>query len=421
VNRPRVVIIGAGFGGLNAAKELRRAPVDITIIDRRNFHLFQPLLYQVAAAALNPSDIAYPIRSVFRRQDNVKSILLAEVTEIDPVTRSVELDDGQLVPYDYLILATGATHSYFGHDDWEPLAPGLKTLEDALVIRRRILLAFEQAELHPEDAPRLLTFVVVGGGPTGVELAGAMIEIAVHALGAEFDVIEPSRARVVLVEGAPHVLPVYPETLSESARSQLESLGVEVRTDALVSSIDEGGVILTDGSRIDAGTVLWAAGVAASPLGTMVGGETDRTGRVAVETDLSVPGHPEVFVVGDLARSEGVPGVAPAAMQMGRHAARMVMADTEQRPRTPFRYRNKGSLATIGRARAVADFGWMRFSGFVAWAAWLGVHIFYLIGFRNRFFVFVSWAWSYLTFRRGARIITGVPGVSEEKNPEGGT
>jgi NADH:quinone reductase (non-electrogenic) len=419
VTRPRVVIIGAGFGGLNAAKELRRAPVDITIIDRRNFHLFQPLLYQVAAAALNPSDIAYPIRSVFRRQDNVKSILLAEVTEIDPVTRSVELDDGQLVPYDYLILATGATHSYFGHDDWEPLAPGLKTLEDALVIRRRILLAFERAELHPEDAPRLLTFVVVGGGPTGVELAGAMIEIAVHALGAEFDVIEPSRARVVLVEGAPHVLPVYPETLSESARSQLESLGVEVRTDALVSSIDEGGVILTDGSRIDAGTVLWAAGVAASPLGTMVGGETDRTGRVAVETDLSVPGHPEVFVVGDLARSEGVPGVAPAAMQMGRHAARMVMADTEQRPRTSFRYRNKGSLATIGRARAVADFGWMRFSGFVAWAAWLGVHIFYLIGFRNRFFVFVSWAWSYLTFRRGARIITGVPGEIQTEKPDG--
>ncbi|MGA7096242.1 MAG: NAD(P)/FAD-dependent oxidoreductase [Acidimicrobiia bacterium] len=419
MTRPRVVIIGAGFGGLNAAKELRRAPVDITIIDRRNFHLFQPLLYQVAAAALNPSDIAYPIRSVFRRQDNVKSILLAEVTEIDPVTRSVELDDGQLVPYDYLILATGATHSYFGHDDWEPLAPGLKTLEDALVIRRRILLAFEQAELHPEDAPRLLTFVVVGGGPTGVELAGAMIEIAVHALGAEFDVIEPSRARVVLVEGAPHVLPVYPETLSESARRQLESLGVEVRTDALVSSIDEGGVILTDGSRIDAGTVLWAAGVAASPLGAMVGAETDRSGRVAVEADLSVPGHPEMFVVGDLARSEGVPGVAPAAMQMGRHAARMVMADTEQRPRTPFRYRNKGSLATIGRARAVADFGWMRFSGFVAWAAWLGVHIFYLIGFRNRFFVFVSWAWSYLTFRRGARIITGVPGETEAEKPDG--
>lgn len=417
MDRPRVVIIGAGFGGLNAAKALRRAPVDITIIDRRNFHLFQPLLYQVAAAALNPSDIAYPIRSVFRRQDNVKSILLAEVTEIDPVTRSVELDDGQLVPYDYLILATGATHSYFGHDDWEPLAPGLKTLEDALVIRRRILLAFEQAELHPEEAPRLLTFVVVGGGPTGVELAGAMIEIAVHALGTEFDVIEPSRARVVLVEGAPHVLPVYPEKLSESARRQLESLGVEVRTDALVDSIDDSGVVLTDGSRIDAGTVLWAAGVSASPLGTMVGGETDRSGRVTVEPDLSVPGHPEVFVVGDLARLEGVPGVAPAAMQMGRHAARMVAADLEQRPRTVFHYRNKGSLATIGRARGVADFGWMRFSGFAAWAAWLGVHIFYLIGFRNRFFVLVSWAWSYLTFRRGARIITGVPGEGEKEKP----
>ncbi len=421
MDRPRVVIIGAGFAGLNAAKELRRAPVDITIIDRRNFHLFQPLLYQVAAAALNPSDIAYPIRSVFRRQDNVKSILLAEVTEIDPVTRSVELDDGQLVPYDYLILATGATHSYFGHDDWEPHAPGLKTLEDALVIRRRILLAFEQAELHPEEAPRLLTFVVVGGGPTGVELAGAMIEIAVHALGTEFDAIEPSRARVVLVEGAPHVLPVYPEKLSDSARRQLESLGVEVRTDALVDSIDESGVVLTDGSRIDAGTVLWAAGVSASPLGAMVGGETDRSGRVTADPDLSVPGHPDVFVVGDLARLEGVPGVAPAAMQMGRHAGRMVTADLEQRPRTVFHYRNKGSLATIGRARGVADFGWMRFSGFAAWAAWLGVHIFYLIGFRNRFFVLVSWAWSYLTFRRGARIITGVPGEGQKEKPGGET
>ncbi len=418
MSRPRVVIVGAGFAGLNAAKELRRAQVDITIIDRRNFHLFQPLLYQVAAAALNPSDIAYPIRSVFRTQQNVKSVLLAEVTEIDADTRHVELDDGQLVAYDYLILAAGATHSYFGHDDWGPLAPGLKTVEDALVIRRKILLAFEQAELHPEEVERLLTFVVVGGGPTGVELAGALIEIAMHALGTEFDVIDPARARVVLVEGAPHVLPVYPERLSESARRQLESLGVEVRTNALVGAIDERGVTLTDGSRIEAGTVLWAAGVEASSLGAMVSAETDRSGRVRVEPDLSVPGHREAFVTGDLAVLPDVPGVAPAAMQMGRHAARMIMADIGRSPRSGFTYRNKGSLATIGRARAVADFGWTRFSGFAAWLSWLGVHIFYLIGFRNRFFVLVSWAWSYLTFRRGARIITGVPG-EEGSKPDG--
>ena len=406
---PRVVIIGGGFAGLNAAKALGRVPVEITIVDRRNFHLFQPLLYQVAAAALNPSDIAYPIRSVFRGQKNVTGVLLAEAIGLEVDEKAVTLDDRSKVQYDYLILATGATHSYFGHDEWADLALGLKTLEDALTMRQRVLAAFEKAERDPDHVERLLTFVVIGGGPTGVELAGALVEIAVHSLGDEFDAIDPARARVILVEGAPHVLPVYPEDLSESARHQLETLGVEVVTGTLVSEIDADGVTLSSGRRIDAGTVLWAAGVQASPLGAQLGVETDRSGRVPVEPDLSVPGHPEVFVTGDLALFPDVPGVAPAAMQMGRHAGRMIAADVAGGERTVFRYRNKGSLATIGRARAVADFGWLRFGGFLAWGSWLAIHIFYLIGFRNRFFVLVSWAWSYITFRRGARIITGVP------------
>jgi NADH dehydrogenase len=414
---PRVVIVGGGFAGLNAAKALKRAPVDITIIDKRNFHLFQPLLYQVAAAALNPSDIAYPIRSVFRGQANVGSVLLADVETVDLEGGAVLLDDGTRVDFDYLVLATGATHSYFGRDEWSAHAPGLKTLEDALGMRQRILAAFEQAERDPLRARRLLTFVVVGGGPTGVELAGALIEIAVHSLGDEFDAIDPSRARVVLVEGAPHLLPVYPETLSESARHQLEGLGVEVLTSSLVDHIDDEGVTLNDGTRIESGLVIWAAGVQASPLGALLGAETDRNGRVVVEHDLSVPGHPSVFVAGDLATVPGVPGVAPAAMQMGKHVARMIRSDLDHKPRSAFHYRDKGSLATIGRARAVADFGRVRFGGFFAWVAWLAIHIFYLIGFRNRLLVLISWAWSYLTFRRGARIITGVP-VSP---PEGGS
>ncbi|HUG08040.1 MAG TPA: NAD(P)/FAD-dependent oxidoreductase [Acidimicrobiia bacterium] len=401
--RPHVVIVGAGFAGLNAAKALRRASVDITIIDRRNFHLFQPLLYQVAMAALNPSDIAYPIRSVFKNQANVVRVLLGEVTSVDLEGRRVVVDE-EPVAYDNLIVATGATHSYFGNDEWEPVAPGLKTIEDALTIRARVLRAFERAEADPGDARRLLTFVVVGAGPTGVELAGALVEIAVHAMGEEFDVVDPSQARIMLVEGTDRVLPPYPPSLSASARRQLEDLGVEVRTDSLVSEIDEGGVTLSSGERVEAGTVLWAAGVQASSLGAMLG-EVDRAGRVLVEPDLSVPGHPEVFVVGDLAAVEGVPGVAPAAMQMGRHAGRVV-ASGERRP---FRYRDKGSLATIGRARAVADIKGLRFGGFPAWFAWLAIHIFYLIGFRNRFFVLAGWAWHYLTFRRGARIITGIP------------
>jgi NADH dehydrogenase len=415
--RPRVVILGGGFAGLNAAKALRRAQVEITIVDRRNFHLFQPLLYQVAAAALNPSDIAYPIRSVFRRQKNVTAVLLAEVIGIEVDEMEVVLDDGSRLGYDYLIVATGATHSYFGNEQWADRALGLKTLEDALTMRQRVLAAFERAERDPDHVEQLLTFVVIGGGPTGVELAGALVEIAVHSLGDEFDVIDPAQARVVLVEGASHVLPVYPEILSESARRQLETLGVEVVTGTLVDEVDEQGVTLSDGRHIAAGTILWAAGVQASPLGALLGAATDRSGRVAVEPDLALPGRPEVFVTGDLALYPGVPGVAPAAMQMGRHAGRMISSDLAGEERTAFRYRNKGSLATIGRARAVADFGRLRFGGFLAWVSWLAIHIFYLIGFRNRFFVLISWAWSYLTFRRGARIITGVPRLPESKDP----
>lgn len=399
----RVVIVGSGFAGLNAGKALRRADVEITIIDRRNFHLFQPLLYQVATAALNPADIAFPIRSVFKRQRNVVRVLLGDVTGVDMERREVKVDE-ELVPYDRLVVATGAAHSYFGNDQWASLAPGLKTVEDALTMRARVLRAFERAEAHPEDADRLLTFVVVGAGPTGVELAGALEEIAVHSMGKEFDAVDPSAARVILVEGADRVLPTYPDSLSTSARRQLEDLGVEVITGALVEDIGEEGVTLSTGQRIEARTVLWAAGVRASSIGEMLG-EVDRNGRVLVEPDLSVPGHPEVFVAGDLAAVEGVPGVAPAAMQMGRHAGR-VIASGERRP---FRYKDKGSLATIGRARAVADIQGLRFSGFPAWLAWLAIHIFYLIGFRNRFFVLAGWAWHYLTFRRGARIITGIP------------
>lgn len=408
-DRAQVVIIGAGFAGLNAAKSLKNVDVDVTIIDRRNFHLFQPLLYQVASAALNPSDIAYPIRSVFRRQANVRRIVMGNVMGIDLERRRVKLDEGAAVQFDYLVVASGATHSYFGNDHWSEFAPGLKTIEDALYIRRQILSAFEEAERHPERARELLTFVVVGAGPTGVEMAGAMAEIAVHAMENEFKHIDPKSSRVVLIEGAPHVLPVYPESLSIKAKRQLETLGVEVVTGSLVESIDGKGVTLGDGTRIDSETVLWAAGVKASPLGELLGAPLDRAGRVAVESDLSIPGSRNVFVVGDLATVPEVPGVAPAAMQMGRHVARLIRSDLRGKARQPFAYRDKGSLATIGRARGVADFGAVRFSGFLAWVSWLAVHIFYLIGFRNRILVLISWAWSYVSFRRGARIITGQP------------
>jgi NADH dehydrogenase len=408
-DRAQVVIIGAGFAGLNAAKSLKNVDVDVTIIDRRNFHLFQPLLYQVASAALNPSDIAYPIRSVFRRQANVSRIVMGNVVGIDLERRRVKLDEAADVHFDYLVVASGATYSYFGNDQWSEFAPGLKTIEDALYIRRQILSAFEEAERHPERAGELLTFVVVGAGPTGVEMAGAMAEIAVHAMENEFKHIDPKSSRVVLVEGAQHVLPVYPESLSIKAKRQLETLGVEVLTGSLVESIDGSGVTLGDGTRIDSKTVLWAAGVKASSLGELLGTPLDRTGRVVVESDLSIPGSRNVFVVGDLATVPDVPGVAPAAMQMGRHVARLIRSDLRGNGRKEFEYRNKGSLATIGRARGVADFGAVRFSGFLAWASWLAVHIFYLIGFRNRILVLISWAWSYVSFRRGARIITGQP------------
>jgi NADH dehydrogenase len=412
MSRPRVLIVGAGFAGLNAARCLAGVDVDISIIDRRNFHLFQPLLYQVATAALNPADIAYPIRSVFRRQPNVTGVILGEVMTIDRECREIGMEDGSTLPFDYLVLATGATHSYFGNNQWETVAPGLKTVEDALVIRRRLLSAFEQAERRPELADQYLTFVVVGAGPTGVELAGAVVEIAVHALAEDFDRIDPAQAKVVLVEGADTVLPVYPEKLSLSARRQLEDLGVDVRTGARVTQIDDTGVTFDGGSRLEARTVLWAAGIKASPLGAALDSERDKVGRVMAQPDLSIDGDSNIFVIGDLASIaiDGalVPGVAPAAVQQGRHVALQIAADRAGSQRSVFHYRNKGSLATIGRARAVADLPRLRFSGFPAWLAWLGIHIFFLIGFRNRAFVFLSWAWSYLTFRRGSRIITEI-------------
>jgi NADH dehydrogenase len=410
-----VVIVGGGFGGLFAVRALARMPVQVTVIDRRNHHLFQPLLYQVATAGLNPSDIAYPIRSILRKQANTR-VLLAAVTAVDVADRTVVLDDGERLSYDHLILATGATHAYFGHDEWAAHAPGLKTIEDALDIRRRVLSAFEAAERASgaDGRQAQLTFVVIGGGPTGVELAGAISEIAVRTLTRDFRSIDPTTARVVLVEGLDRILSTYPETLSAKATVQLERLGVEVRTRCRVTGLDAQGVTTTAG-RIEAQTVLWAAGVAASPLAQSLGVPLDRAGRVLVEPDLSVPGHPEILVIGDLAavvQADGtpVPGVAPAAMQGGRHAAAVVEADLGGRPRSTFRYRDKGSLATVGRSSAVADFGrHLRFSGFPAWVLWWLVHLMYLIGFRSRLLVWFGWAWQWLTFQRGARLITGPP------------
>ncbi|HUL59824.1 MAG TPA: NAD(P)/FAD-dependent oxidoreductase [Anaeromyxobacteraceae bacterium] len=436
----RIVVVGGGFGGLEAARSLRGAPVQVTLVDRRNHHLFQPLLYQVATAVLNPADIAAPIRSVLRRQANAE-VILGEVVAVDAGARRVRLDDGTALSYDALILATGATHSYFGREDWAPLAPGLKTVEDALEIRRRVLLAFERAERETDPARQraLLTFVVVGAGPTGVELAGALAEIARHTLASDFRHVEPASARIVLLEMAPRVLPPYPERLSGAARRQLEKLGVEVRTGAQVTGIDGRGVFVSPGGRaaspglpgrsgrgspaspsapeadrperIEARTVLWGAGVAASPLGRALGVPLDRAGRVQVTPDLSVPGHPEIFAVGDLAATpqQGggiVPGVAPAALQEGRRAAANALLFLRGRPTRPFRYRDRGTLATIGRGAAVARVGKLQFQGLPAWLTWLFVHILFLIGFRNRVAVILQWAWSYVTFRRGARLIT---------------
>jgi NADH dehydrogenase len=411
VELPHVVIVGGGFGGLYATRALRKAPVRVTVIDRRNHHLFQPLLYQVATAALNPSDIAAPIRSVLRRQKNA-TVLLAQAWGVDTAAKKLLLDAGESLDYDWLILAAGATHSYFGRDEWEPLAPGLKTIEDALEIRRRVLFAYEAAEREPDPERRKawLTFVVIGGGPTGVELAGALAEVSRHTLARDFRRIDPAQARIMLLEGGPRVLPTYPPDLSEKAERQLRKLGVEVRTGAKVTGMDDGGVELGGGERIDARTRIWGAGVTASPLARSLGAPLDRAGRVKVTPRLTVPEHPEIFVIGDLAAVEQdgkpVPGVAPAAMQGGSYAGRAVARLVAGKPVEPFRYWDKGSLATIGRSAAVADFGRVKLSGFIAWAAWLFVHILYLIGFRNRILVLVEWAWAYLTFQRGARLIT---------------
>ena len=409
--RPEVVIVGGGFGGLYAARALRSAAVHVTVVDRRNHHLFQPLLYQVATAALNPADIAAPIRSVFRGARNV-SVVLAEAVGVDLAGKKLLLADGEL-PYDYLILATGATHSYFGHEEWAPFAPGLKSIEDALEIRRRVLLAYEMAERDAEHRREWLTFVIIGGGPTGVELAGALAEISRQTLSREFQHIDPSHARIILIEGMPRVLPPYPEDLSAKARTQLERLGVDVWTGARVTGIDAAGVTLGH-ERILARTVLWAAGVAASPLAKSLGVPLDRAGRVSVEPTLAVSGRSDVFLVGDLSTLEQdgkpVPGVAPAAIQMGRHAARNILRAIAGLPGEPFRYRDKGSFATIGRGKAVGQLaGGLKLSGFLAWIAWLAIHIFFLIGFRNRVLVLFQWAYSYVTFRRGARLITGAP------------
>ncbi|MCX5740982.1 MAG: NAD(P)/FAD-dependent oxidoreductase [Proteobacteria bacterium] len=416
--RPHVVVIGGGFGGLAVARGLADAPVQITLIDRRNHHLFQPLLYQVATAALNPSDIAYPIRAALKDQANVR-VLLATATAIDPDQHTVTLDDGEL-RYDFLVVATGATHSYFGNDAWAEHAPGLKSIEDALEIRRRIFLAYEAAERESDAVAQRewLTFAVVGGGPTGVELSGALGEIGLTTLAHDFRTIDPTEVRVLLFEGRDRVLGAYPPKLSEAARVSLEKRHVEVRLGARVVAIDATGVTVQTGDtteRIGVRTVLWAAGVQGSPLAKFLGVPLDRSGRVEVRPDLSVPHHPEIFVVGDLAKmiSKGkeVPGVAQGALQGGAHVARVIVAELEHRSsRTAFTYWDKGNMATIGRASAVVHTGRVAISGLVAWMMWWAVHIFYLVGFRNRFLVMLHWVWSWITFRRGARLITGATG-----------
>jgi NADH dehydrogenase len=408
---PHVVVIGGGFAGLAAARALARAPVDVTLVDRKNHHVFQPLLYQVAAAGLSPAEIASPIRRILRRQANVR-VLLGDVVAIDAKGKRVRLADSGELGYDFLILAAGATHSYFGHDAWEPHAPGLKTIEDALEIRRRALLAFEQAE-RSEDAElrrQWLTFAVIGGGPTGVEMAGAFAEIARHSLVRDFRRIDPRAARVVLIEAGPRLLQSYPEDLSRKAQAQLEALGVQVWVGSAVTGLDEASVEV-GGDRLAARTIVWAAGVQGSPLARSLGVWLDRSGRVRVEADLRVPGHPSVFVIGDLAAFEqdgrAVPGVAPAAIQMGAHAGTNVARAVRGEALVPFRYKDKGSLATVGRRRAVALIGRLRLSGPVAWLAWLLIHIFFLIGFRNRLVVLFNWAWAYVTYDRSARLIIG--------------
>ncbi len=414
---PHVVIVGGGFGGLFAAKALRRAPVRVTLLDRSNHHLFQPLLYQVATASLAPSDIAQPIRWVLRRQRNVQ-VLLAEVRSTDLDRQRVVIEDERVpleLPYDYLILATGSRHAYFGHDAWERIAPGLKSLEDAREMRQRFLTAFEMAEREPDPARRrpLLTFVIVGGGPTGVELAGAMSEIARHTMRRDFRTFDPREASVLLLEGGPRILPSYPPKLSEKALGSLRRLGVEVRMGAIVTGVDERGVDLGE-ERIEARNVFWAAGNVASPLTRTLSESVDGVGRLVVEPDLSLSRHTNVFSIGDMAlfthqAGQPLPGVAPVAMQQARCAAENILRLVEGKPTRPFRYRNKGNLATIGRASAVCDLGRLQLWGFPAWVTWLVIHIAYLIGFRNRLIVLIQWAWAYFTYQRGARLITEVP------------
>ncbi len=424
--RPRVVIVGGGFAGIHAAKGLAQLPVDITLIDRRNHHTFQPLLYQVALAVLSPADIAQPIRTILRSQTNTE-VLMDEVTSLDAAARTVTLGSGARSPYDYLVLATGATHSYFGKDEWAPLAPGLKTIEDATEIRRRVLLAFELAERqmveHGWHPP--LNFVVIGGGPTGVELAGAISDIAQLYMRHDFRHIDPAKSRVILLEGSPRVLAAYPPDLSAKAEAALTRLGVEVHTSTQVTNLGPGWVEAA-GKRMDAVVTLWAAGVKASPLGKLLNVPVDRRGCVSVDTFLNPPGLSNVFVLGDLAclMQDGhqIPGVAQPAMQMGDHTAEMIAADLKGKPRPLFRYWDKGDMATIGRMDAVGDVKWpfkAHMSGFPAWVTWLTIHIFFLIGFRNRISVFAAWVWTYFTFTRGARLITGdqtLPGWPEQKN-----
>jgi NADH dehydrogenase len=420
--RQRVVIIGAGFGGLSAAKDLARTPFDVTLIDKHNYHLFQPLLYQVATAALSPSDIASPIRNIVRDIRNV-SVVLSRVSDIDRDRREV-VAEGRRIPFDHLIVATGAQHAYFGHDDWAADAPGLKTIDDATYLRRRILLAFEKAETEPDPAERrrLLNFVIVGGGPTGVEMAGAIAELAKRALAADFRAIDPRQARIILVEAVTRVLTPFDPPLSEAAKRSLEHLGVEVHLGAGVTEVDAGGVSL-GAERIEARTIIWAAGVMASAAGKWLKAETDSVGRVKVAADLTIPGDPNIFVIGDVAHAVGadgqpLPGIAPVAKQQGKYVAALLKARALGKTLPPFRYRDFGVLATIGRKRAVVQIGRFKLDGFIAWLLWCVAHIYFLIGFRNRLIVAMNWLWSYLTFQRGARLITGIDGSRMEDMPK---
>jgi NADH:quinone reductase (non-electrogenic) len=423
MGRKRVVIVGGGFGGLTCAQSLARVPVDVVLVDRTNHHLFQPLLYQVAMAGLSPADIASPIRSILSRQENVR-VLLGEVTRVDLAHRRVLLEDGELA-YDYLVLATGAETSYFGHDEWRAIAPGLKCIEDAIDIRQRVLLSFEVAERTEDEEARkkLLSFVVIGGGPTGVELAGALAELSRFVLARDFRSIRPESAKVILLEGGPRILASFPADLSRRATEQLAELGVQVRTNAMVTRMRPEGVDL-DGEHLPASVVLWAAGIRATPITRTLGVGLDRSGRVAVLPDLAIEGHPEAFVIGDACLflhqgGQPLPGVSPVAMQQARTVAKSIRRGLEGGSPVPFHYLDKGAMATIGRSRAIAQTGRIHLSGFLAWLAWLFVHIWYLIGFRNRFVVLFTWFWSYVTYRRGARLITDVR--HELELPEGAT